>query len=262
MKTTCSFKILRHIIPAATCLSVLVLAAPPLTAAEAIFNFNSGIPTEFSTQNSGGLWTLDSDGPTMRISKTSDGGATLPNEFIFGGLDSQFALTGDFFVTVDFNLINLPAAGPNGNALNEAVLSVTGDQNEGFSLLRYTTASSSRLEIYSDAPVGDQPSSLNTGHLRIQRSGDTLIGFVSTPGANNFVSIGSVSGFTSPQFTVHLNAVQGANSGARSTTAMDVEFDNLEIFADGIVAVPEPSSLALAVAGLLSVAYLRKNLKK
>jgi hypothetical protein len=56
--------------------------------------------------------------------------------------------------------------------------------------------------------------------------------------------------------------VQGANSGPRSTTAMDVEFDNLEIFADGIVVVPEPSSLALAVVGLLSVAYLRKNRKK
>jgi hypothetical protein len=251
--------------PLVSLAALLLLAAASQTTARAetaFFNFDSGIGSAFTTENSQNLWTLDTDGPAFRVSKSADDGSVAPNEFIFGGIHSEFALLGNFTVTVDFTHNNFPFAGPNSIALNESALSVSGTTPElSLSVLRYSTATASRLEAYSSAPIGDRDSSLSAGRYRIERSGSTLTGSFAALGSDTFTTLGSVSGVTSSQFTVGLTAVQGANSGPRSTTALDITFDNLSIQADAIVPVPEPSVFLLSTTGVIAFVALRRRTK-
>jgi hypothetical protein len=91
-----------------------------------------------------------------------------------------------------------------------------------------------------------------------------LIGRFATAGSESFITLGSVGGISSTEFSLNLSGTQGANSGARSTTAMDISFDDLSVQADTIIGVPEPSTYALfgfAFAGLLAV-RARKRLQR
>ena len=102
-----------------------LFAGPQLDAASRIYNFENGIDDDFCTNNSGNLWTLDLDGPAFRVSKPADNGTFENAGFIFGNLTSNFSLSGNFLVTVDFTLPDFPAAAPNPDSLNESVLAVT-----------------------------------------------------------------------------------------------------------------------------------------
>ena len=245
----------------------LLLAAERQLSADTItFDFESGPGPGFSTTNSGNLWTLDTDGPTFQASKPADDGSFEPNGFIAGGITSNFTMTGDFLVTVDFSILNFPAAGPAASALNESVLGVSGDTaGESFLVLRFRHGSSDQIEAFgsSGGPTGVQNSSLTSGQYQIERVGDTLTGRFAPTGSATFTTLGSFGGYTSPEFQIVLNGVQGTNAGGqpRSNTALDVAFDNLVVTADGFVGtVPEPSSLALGGGGILALfVWLRKR---
>lgn len=236
-----------------------ILATPDILFAADSFNadFQTGPGSSFTTENSHGLWTLDLDGPSFRVSKTADPGTLGANEFVSGGINSQFALLGNFSVTVDFTHNAFPPAGPNPSGLNESMLSVNGDvSNESLLVLRYNTGSASRLEAFGTSPIGDRDSSLSDGRYRIERSGNTLTASFASAGSETFTTLGSI-GVTSSQFTVGLRATQGMNEGVRSTTALDISFDNLTIQADAIVPIPEPSTQVLVVASLAALIGLR-----
>ncbi len=72
------------------------------------------------------------------------------------------------------------------------------------------------------------------------------------PASESFTTLASVNGSADPM-TVQLFASQGKNVAEldRSMTSLDISFDNLIIDADAII--PEPSSIALLAAGLLSL---------
>jgi hypothetical protein len=151
-------------------MTVLAFCAASNFAATAFFDFATGPGPGLSTVSSGGVWTVDNDGPSLRISKLADDGGATPNAFSSGGVVSDFTLGGNFLVTIDFTHFNFPAAGPNGAALNESVLSVSGNaNNEGLSVLRYNSAGASRIEAFGGAPIGDQASSLSAGRYQIER---------------------------------------------------------------------------------------------
>ena len=67
--------------------------------------------------------------------------------------------------------------------------------------------------------------------------GNTITGRFAPTGSDTFTALGSAGGYTSPQFQIALSGTQGINvaGAARSTTALDVTFDNLVVEADGIL---------------------------
>ncbi len=239
-------------------LALLLATAGQVCAATLTFDFENGVGPEFSTYNSGNLWALGTRGPTFRVSKPADDASFGANEFISGGLVSNFALTGNFLVTVDFSLPDFPATGPGPNGLNESVLSVDGSlPGQGFLVLRYRFNSSDRIEVYASAggPIGDQSSSLASGRYQIERAGNTLIGRFAPTGSDVFTTLGSFGGYTSPQFQIQLSGVQGLNlaGAARSATALDIAFDNLVVQADGFVGAPPPRIQRVTLAGNMVV---------
>ena len=68
----------------AVALASLLLAGEPLRAETITFDFNNGPGPAFPTFNSGGLFTLDLDGPNFRVSKPADPGTFEPTGFISG----------------------------------------------------------------------------------------------------------------------------------------------------------------------------------
>ncbi len=97
----------------AIALVVLLLATGQKVGAETVtFDLNSGPGPNFSTFNSGNLFTLDLDGPNLRISKPVDDGSVAPTGFVSGGILSNFAMVGNFIITVDFTLPDFPVAAP------------------------------------------------------------------------------------------------------------------------------------------------------
>jgi hypothetical protein len=241
----------------------LVFGVTVQTASAAVltFDFDAGPGPSFTTFNASGLFTLDLDGPDFRASKPSDDGTVLPTSFISGGIRTVFSLEGDFTVTVDFALDDLPPATPGTIPLNESVLGVVGSEpGESFLVLRFQQASSNRIEAFSSSigPIGAADSTLMTGRYQIERSGDTLIGRYAEAGSSSFATLGSASGYASSLFQVQLSGVQGASIGGdpRSTTSLDVSFDDLVIEVD--VVVPEPGTLVLASLCLLGVLLVRR----
>ena len=61
------------------------LADPPY-----IFNFENGPGGDFEIVNDGDLWSIDTDGPNLRISKPDDPLVVEPHGYIFGGIQSAF----------------------------------------------------------------------------------------------------------------------------------------------------------------------------
>ncbi len=243
-------------------LSVCV-AVPRARGELIVFDFDNGPGSSFTTVNSGGLFTLDLDGPTFRVSKASDSGTFDPTGFVSGGIRSVFSVVGDFTATVDFTLHNVPINPAGTVALNESLLTVLSMPDPthvgDFSVLRFTVNGGSFVEVFGTpgGPAGAVPSSQIEGRYRIERMGTTLTGLIAPAGSDVFTTVGSFSGFTSPAFQVQLSGTQGTDvvGGNRSTTALDVSFDNLIIEAQGITGmVPEPASLVSAALGLVGLA--------
>ena len=80
---------------------------------------------------------------------------------------------------------------------------------------------------------------MSEGRYQLTRTGDTIAGSYALTGENDFQPLGTLDMFLGPIF-VELKVTQGRNrfDVPRSTTAMDIGFDNLVIEADTITAVP------------------------
>jgi hypothetical protein len=217
-----------------------LFAAKQQALAEIItFDFDRGPGPSLTTFNSGNLFTLDLDGPDLNVSKPADDGSFDPTGFVSGGIVSNFSMTGDFLVTVDFSLLDFPVGAPGTNPLNESVLAVNGDNpGEAFLVLRFRRTNSDEIEAFgsSGGPIGVQDTSLTSGRYQIERVGDTLTGRFAPTGSDSFTTLGSFSGYTSSQFKIQLSATQGYEAGTmRSNTALDISFDNLVVEAGGFV---------------------------
>lgn len=231
------------------------LSAPAISVAGVVtYDFNSGFGPDFTSFNYGGLWTIDDDGPTVRLPKPADDGSFSGDGFILAGILSSFTLDGDFSITVDFTLDDFPFP-PGSQQLNESLLAVVSDSGGLFEVLRFNqNRGRSRIEAFSVPETPGLPApttSLYEGVYRIDRMGSTISGSFGEPGASlpaDFTDLGSATG---PEFAlpmrIQLYAAQGANSGGRSTTSLDVSFDNLRIETS---AVPEPASLVMWLVGL------------
>ncbi len=95
------------------CLTVVAFVACGMSYAHAetlTFDFNSGLGTDFTTFSVDDLFTIDDDGPDVRISKPVDDGTLGPGSAT-GGIRSQFLLVGDFTATVDFDAHTFPFPG-------------------------------------------------------------------------------------------------------------------------------------------------------
>src|SRR5215213_6341259 len=228
----------RHAVSSRCAVGLALLLATELRvlAATFSFDFDTGPGTSFATFNSGNLFALGLSGPDFRISKPADDGSFLPSGFVSGGIVSKFSVTGNFRVTVDFTLPSFPLAAPGSTPLNESILGVSGSNGELFLVLRFRNASGDKIEAYGGAggPTGAQDSSLTSGRYQIERVGDTVTGRFAPAGSDTFMTLGSFSGYSAPQFKIQLSGTQGTEGGSRSTTALDVAFDNLIVEADGL----------------------------
>ena len=225
------------------------------------FDFSSGIGPYFSVSNDSGLFNVTTEGSGVRISKAADNGTIAPTSFVGAGIRSNFSVVGDFSVTVDFTLTDFPFPFPNQvEGQNESILSVIANPQSYVDVLRDARGEyggENLIEGWAVPPssvYGCQGSSLTSGRYRLQRSGSIITQSFTYAGSSSFTLLGSADGFFDPM-SIQLVAAQGDNSPgyARSTTSMDVSFDNLIVQADQIQGIPEPSALVLLGMGAISL---------
>ncbi len=250
-----------------SCLAVVVVFGVGQVNAESLtFDFDSGPGPNFSVFDiTNGLFSVDTDGPTLRVSKPADDGTLRPNQFISAGIISGFSVEGNFTMTVDFTLHDFPATGQ--DQLNESLFGAVPLSGGNFALLRFRAGDLNMIETFMSPPgtvIAGTESSLASGRYRIERSGSTVTGSYASSGSSAFTPIGSYGGLSEPM-RVKLWAGQGMNPApaGRSTTALDISFDNLSIQADHITGViPEPSTLILlatAALGLLACGWRKRR---
>lgn len=239
-------------------LSVLIppgsfLAPTPVAATMSAEDFNAGVnANRYEVTTNAGLYTVDTDGPTLRITKSTSSATT---EWNSAGASGRFTFDGDFTVTVDFTLHDFPTIPSGDNGLNESILGVatagSGTGAADFLVLRYSTNGGQFMEGYTSAagPISNTPSALSSGQYRIQRTGTTMSALYSTGSGQQFVLLGS---HTHASFagaaSVRLQAAQGSNvaGGITANTPLDIGFDNLTIEAasfSGLESVPPPAGL-------------------
>ena len=233
---------------------MVVLAVVSLVAdgrsATVNFDFSSGIGADFtSVDSSGGLWSVNGSDGKLQISKLFDDGTINGYRSIQGGLESKFTLAGDFTVDVDFQLNTFPNANSGWNGSVLMVQRVGSGQL--FEVLRWAKPSEQLVEVYGDpgGQVGNKPEGMLGGTYRITRSGKTIAGFIASSGSTEFTEIGRVvESFDQPALIrlVGMQVSLAFDTQPRSTTAMDIRFDNLTVTADqitGLSQVPEPATV-------------------
>src|SRR5208282_6319811 len=152
----------------------------------------SGLGPNFSTFNDGGLWNVNTNSSGLELSKPADPGTYLPSGWVTAGARSGFVLNGDFKVTVDFTLPDLPFTS-GGEMLNESIL-WAGSQDNGayFEILRYGEGSQQLIESFgSSGLVGVADSSITSGSYQLTRSGSTLTALYAPEGSSSFINLGS-----------------------------------------------------------------------
>ena len=214
-----------------------------------VFDFDTGVDPNFSiydkiaagvddfsggdSKTPSGLWTIDDNGPSLRISKPADNRTIAPTGFLRAGIKSNFAVDGDFDIQVDFALHNWPANSK--PQLNESALQVVGVGNENagknFMVFRLRWGSADIAQTYS-TPLGRSiNSSLMSGRYRLERLGPSVTASIAPMGGNSFTTLGIYEDFSGP-VEIRAFAALGMNSGIRSATALDISFDNLIVEAD------------------------------
>ena len=230
-----------------------LLSTSAVLAANHIFldEFNAGVNSiNYTILTQSEPYTVNTTGPTLRISKFEGTTGSL-NEFRSGGIISRYTVDGDFTVTVDFKINDLPLP-PSSGGLNESLLKLnmagSGTGGSSFLLLRFAEGTSQLQLIEGFAiPAGKagfnfavNVSTLTSGQYRIVRTGNTMQALFRAARSDAFTLLGSDTdtSYRGPT-TVALLAVQGFNPGGTlSTTPLDVEFDNLVIEAESFVPPP------------------------
>jgi|GEM_PF-2533118 serine/threonine protein kinase len=196
------------------------------------FDFDTGPRPNFTAFDDAELFEIDTDGPDLRITKSADEGSVNASEWVNAGVQSNFTIDGDFLITIEFSLANFPPAGGD-DRMNESLLAVVAADSGTFQIVRYRHGKSNQIESYSIAPVKHvsgvaQNSGVSSGQFRIARTGTTATAFYAAAGSSSFTPIGNATGLSGP-VRIRAFAAQGRQSGLRSTTALDVSFDNLVI---------------------------------
>ena len=237
------------------CVAVVLCCAVRVEATELTFDFDSGLGPNFSLfDDSNGLFSVDTDGPNVRIHKQADDGSFNRTHWIHAGVLSSFLIDGDFTITVDYALDDWQAVEP--RQLTESLFSILSD-DDVFTVLRLLLGHNDYKMAASSIGGGINitPESSRTGRYRIERSGSTVTGLLAPLDSSTFIPIGSIDGLDDP-VRIRLMASQGPNllDEPRSTTALDISFDNLIIQADTVTGlVPEPSTIILLLTGALGV---------
>ncbi|MBT4864920.1 MAG: protein kinase, partial [Planctomycetaceae bacterium] len=207
------------------------------------FDFDTGSGPNFTAFDDAELFEIDTDGPDLRIAKSADEGTVSADGWVNAGVQSNFSIEGDFLITMEFTLANFPPAGAD-DQMNESLLAVVAEDGGTFEIVRYRHGKSNQIESFSIAPVKHvsgvaQNSGVSSGQFRIARTGTTVTAFYAAAGSSSFTPIGNATGLSGP-VCVRAFAAQGQQDGLRSTTALDVSFDNLIIQAEKINGLPAP----------------------
>lgn len=242
----------KSIVFAVLVLSVLTVYS---TAATLTDNFDNGISVNwgtFQTDAAGAPWTVSASTGALEISKSADNDVATMYQHLMAGVQSNFALDGNFSVSVDFSLPTFPLVSAYG--WNETMLKIRFDQGGEFYSLRFTNNSENRAEAFCNIDpyvIGYIPNSTTQGKFTVSRQGTTMSAYLND-GIND-IFLGQMS---SQQFSgnavIQLYAAQAWDyPGQRPNTALDVRFDNFTATADSIV-VPEPMSMFLfGIGGLM-----------
>jgi len=110
------------------------------------FDFNSGLGPNFSAfDRADGLLAVDTDGPSVRISKPADDGTVRPTDGINAGIRSDFSVHGDFTITADFALNDFPPA--DDKEINASSMTVLAENGDTLSVLRLRVGDSNFVEM-------------------------------------------------------------------------------------------------------------------
>ena len=202
-----------------------------ITRAETvIFDFASGPGESFYTVNTGNLWDIDMDGPELRIFKEADDGTDYGDTFIIGGIGSNFFMEGDFTAIVDFTLYDFPQT-PEPGRYNEVLAVITPVNGRLFEIFRLRSGTNDRSVVFTYPPgqtLGRSDLAYYSGRFRLIRTGTTIKAEAAPSLTSDFATIGTLTNYTTDPVFIFLEAVQGRgpNDSVRSTTSMDISFDN------------------------------------
>ena len=118
-------------------------------------------------------------------------------------------------------------------AVNDSIL-MAKSSGGLFNVLTLRVGDPKRIGVSAKGTLlGMKKSVIMSGRYRIQRSGSTVTGSFAATGSSSFISLASVDGFDGPM-QIGVVAQQAGPPGGRSTTALDISFDNLIVEADRI----------------------------
>ena len=236
--------------------SISLCTAQFASASTINYNFDSGLGAGLSSVNDGGGFAVDAGSGVLRVHKESETGS--PTGLLRGGVATDYTIDGDFSISTTFDL----SAGfvfPGEDQLNMIQLEVIDNLSGDFySILRFRLTDGGVAMDLLDAfgvppgtPLGLVGSTALTGSFRLSRNANILTSEFKTS-AGSFTLIDQRNPSTlNGAVSVRLSAIQSSNAGPRSTTALDVSFNNLSITADQFIGIPVPASILLLLSGLV-----------
>jgi len=234
-------------------LSVLTVCSSAATLTD---NFNNGISSAnwktFQADAAGAPWTISAGTGAVEISKPADNDSSTMYQNATAGFLSNFAIEGNFSVSIDFDLRTFPLAPAYG--WNEAQFKVITEQGGEFYSLRYTNNVDQRAEAFCNVSpyvINSTGNSTMLGKLKITRQGNTMSAFIDNGTVETLLGQKSSQLFLGKTIIQLLVANVWDYPGPRPNTALDVRFDNFTVTA-GSITIPEPMTMFLfGLGGLL-----------